>query len=119
MNCSFRNKRLRPLSAEETRLALETDIPSGSEDERFGLSDDSDLNKDYRPPSDDKSEMDIECLEQDDSDELERVTFTIDVKHSKTDKSTVESKPASKRVKMKSKINGSGMNLICHILPYH
>ena len=61
MNCSFRNKRLRPLS-DEIRLALEVDIPSRSEDERIGLSDDSNLNKDYRPPSD-ESEMDTECLE--------------------------------------------------------
>ena len=77
------------------RLALEADIHS---DERFGLSDDSDLDKDYPPPSDDLSEMDIECLEQDVSDELELVTLTIGVKHSRTDESTVESESASKRV---------------------
>ena len=89
---------------EDIRLALEADIPSGSEDERFGLSDDSDLDKDYRPPSDDESEMDTECLEQDNSDELEQVTLTVGVKHSRTDESTVESEPNSKRVKMKRKI---------------
>ena len=82
MNCSFRSKRLRPLSDEEIQLALEADIPSGSEDERFVLSDDSDLDKHYRPPSDDESEMDINCLEQDESDELEQVTLTIGAKHS-------------------------------------
>ena len=75
VNCSFRNKRLRPLSDEKIRLALEADIPSGSEDEQTGLSDDSNLDKDYRPKSDDESEMDNECLEQGDSDELEQVTL--------------------------------------------
>ena len=98
MNCSLRNKRLRPLNDKDIRLALEADIPSGSEDERFGLSDDSDLDKDYRPPSDDECEMDTECLEQDDSDELEQVTLTVGIKHSRTDES------ASKMVKMKRKI---------------
>ena len=76
---SFRNKCLRPLSDEEIRLALEADILSGSEDVRFGVSGDSDLDKDYRPPSDDKNEVDIEYLEQDDSDEPEQVTLTIGV----------------------------------------
>ena len=74
VNCSFRTKRLRPLSDEESRFSLEADILSGSENERFGLSDDSDLDKDYWPTSDDEIKMDTECLEQDDSDELEQVT---------------------------------------------
>ena len=58
------------MSDEEIRLALEADILSGSEDERFGLSDDSNLDKDYRPLSDDETEMETERLEQDDSEEL-------------------------------------------------
>ena len=102
MNYSFRNKRLRPLNDEEIRLALQADIPSGSEDERFG-SDDSDLDKDYRPVSDDKSDIDIECLEHD-TEEIEQVTMTISAKHSRTDESIVESEPVSKRVKIKRKI---------------
>ena len=92
------------MNDEDILLALKADIPSGSEDERFGLSDDSDQDKDYRLPSDDESEMDTEFLDQDDSYELEQVTFTIGVKHSRTDEPTVESEPASKRVKMKRKI---------------
>ena len=92
------------MNDEDTRLALEADIPSGSEDERFGLSDDSDQDKDYRPPTDDESEMYTECLEQDDSDEFQQVSLTVRVKHSRTDESTVESEPASKRVKIKRKI---------------
>ena len=45
----------------------------------------------------------LECLEQDDSDELEQVTLTIGVKHPRTDESTVESEPASIRVKINRK----------------
>ena len=56
MNFSLRNKRLRPLFDKDIRLALEADIPSGSEDERFGLIDDSDLDKDYWTPNDEQSE---------------------------------------------------------------
>ena len=91
------------MSDEKVRLALEADIPSESEDERFGLPDDSDLDKDYRPPSDDESEMDIGCFDKNDSYELEQVTLTIGVGHSRIDASTVESEPASKREEMKRK----------------
>ena len=104
MNCSFRNKRLRQLSDEEIPLDLEAHMPSGSEDEQFGLSDDSYVDREYRPPSDDVCEMDTECLEQDDYDELEQVTLTMCVKHSRTDESTVECEPASKKVIIKPKI---------------
>ena len=104
MNCSFMNKRLHTLSDEDIRLALEADIPSVSEDERFGLSDDIDLDKNYRPSCHDESETDIKCLEQDNSEKLEQVTMIIGVKHSRTDQSTVESEPVSKRMKTKHKI---------------
>ena len=104
MNCFFRNKRPRPLSDKKIRLALEADISSGSEDERFRLSDDSDLYKDYRPPNYAKSEMDIECLDQDDSDEFEQITLTIVVNHSMTDETTVESESSSRWSKMTRKI---------------
>ena len=102
MNYSFRNKRLRLLSDEEIRLALEADIPSRSEDERLCFSDYSDLDNDYRPPSDYESEMDTEeCLEQNDSDKISQVTLTVGgkKKNLRTDESTVESEPASKRGK--------------------
>ena len=92
------------MNDEGIRLALEADIPSGSEDERFGLSDDSDLDKDYQPPSDDKSEMHIEHLDQDDSDELEQITLTIVVKYSMTEETTVESESSSRWSKMTRKI---------------
>ena len=45
----------------------------------------------------------LECLEQDDSDELEQVTLTNGVKHPRTDESTVEGELASKRVEMNRK----------------
>ena len=48
--------------------------------------------------------MGIKCLEQVDYDELDQVTLTIGVKYSMTDEFTVESEPASKRVKMKRNI---------------
>ena len=62
--------------------------------------------------------MDIDCLEQENSDELEQLTLNIGVKHSSIDESTVESEPASKRVKTESKI-WQWNSLICHILPYY
>ena len=70
----FRKKRSRPLSDDEIRAALEVDVPSGSDDERFELSDDSDVDKDYVPPNDYDSEADIQ-VENDDLNNIpEQVT---------------------------------------------
>ena len=78
-------------------MALEADVPSGSEDERLVVSDNSDIDKDYLPPDNDESDIDIVCSGEDDSAELEQVTLTIDSTQSR------EGGPVAKRTKTKRK----------------
>ena len=63
----FRPRRSRPLDEEGLRQALLADIPSGSEVERFGLSDDSDNDKDFVP-----SKLEEEHTQDESDDEFQQ-----------------------------------------------
>ena len=65
-----RDIRLNPLTDEKIQHALEADIPCGTEDDRFGLSGDSDVDANYLPLSNDESAPNNE-ISADDSDEPE------------------------------------------------
>jgi hypothetical protein len=63
-SCFFRRK---VLSSPAVRRALDADVPSGSEDERFGPSDDSDADPDYKETGQSDQE---ESSDDDDPEEL-------------------------------------------------
>ena len=101
----YKLKRYRSLTFEEIRAALEVDVPSGSDDERFGLSDDSYIDKNYVPPSDDDSEINI-CLEQDNENDVpEQVTLNVsEALQIEQNKSSIECERPTKRARTSRKI---------------